>query len=100
MNAKAFVCASGSPPLTSTRLQSNSSNLVSIASKESFSPPVNVYSLSHQTHRIGQPVSRTKEHGRPACDDSPWIERKISVTRSSDTNYPNYTNEKRLTIES
>jgi len=43
---------------------------------------VKVYSLSHQTQRIGQPVKRTKVHGRPAWVDSPWIERKISVTRS------------------
>ncbi len=46
-------------------------------------PPVNVYSLSHQAQRIGQPVNRTKVQGRPACVDSPWIERKISVTRST-----------------
>jgi hypothetical protein len=32
--------------------------------------------------RIGQPVSRTKVQGRPACVDSPWIEWKISVTLS------------------
>ena len=44
---------------------------------------MNVYSLSHQTQRIGQPVSRTNVQGRPACVDSPWIERKISVTRST-----------------
>lgn len=31
---------------------------------------------------MGQPVSRTKVQGRPACVDSPWIEWKISVTLS------------------
>src|ERR1700737_3376947 len=46
------------------------------------SPPVNVYSESHQRQRRLHPVSRTKAHGRPACDDSPWMEWKISVTRS------------------
>src|SRR5438105_3561883 len=45
------------------------------------SPPVNVYSESHQWQRRLQPVSRTNAHGRPACDDSPWMEWKISVTR-------------------
>ena len=43
---------------------------------------MNVYSLSHQVQRIGQPVRRTKVQGRPACVDSPWIEWKISVTLS------------------
>src|SRR5687768_16106917 len=50
---------------------------------ETWSPPVNVYSLSHQTHLMGQPVRRTNVHGRPAWVDSPWMERKISVTRST-----------------
>jgi hypothetical protein len=59
------------------------SSLAKISSKLMCSPPVNVYSLSHHTHRMGQPVRRTNEHGRPACDDSPWIERNISVTRKS-----------------
>jgi len=39
-----------------------------------------VYPLSHHTHRIGQPVSLMNVQGRPACVDSPWIERNISVT--------------------
>src|SRR5437763_11996938 len=45
------------------------------------SPPVKVYSESHQRQRRLQPVRRTKTHGRPMCDDSPWMEWKISVTR-------------------
>src|SRR5690349_24517970 len=45
------------------------------------SPPVNVYSESHQVQRRLQPVRRTNTHGRPACDDSPWMEWKISVMR-------------------
>jgi len=40
---------------------------------------VKVYSESHQTHLIGHPVRRTKAHGLPTCEDSPCIERKISV---------------------
>ena len=35
------------------------------------------------TGLIGQPVNRTNEHGRPACDDSPWIDKNISVMRRS-----------------
>src|SRR5690348_15164102 len=45
------------------------------------SPPVKVYSESHQRQRRLQPVRRTKTQGRPMCDDSPWMEWKISVTR-------------------
>src|SRR5678815_4866555 len=66
INGNTFFCASGSPPVTSTRLQPNSSSFEKISSDAIFSPPVKVYSLSHQTHRIGQPVKRTNEHGRPA----------------------------------
>src|SRR5713226_2381131 len=46
-----------------------------------FSPPVNVYSESHQRQRRLQPVSRTKTQGRPAWVDSPWMLKKISVIR-------------------
>src|SRR5437588_5082633 len=53
------------------------------SSSDIFSPPVKVYSESHHRQRRLQPVSRTKTQGRPACDDSPWIEWKISVTRIS-----------------
>lgn len=45
-------------------------------------PPVKAYAVSHQTHRKGQPVSRTKTQGRPAWVPSPWMEWKISVTVS------------------
>ena len=38
--------------------------------------------VSHQTQRRLQPVRRTKTQGRPAWVDSPWIEWKISLTRS------------------
>src|SRR5712692_6565635 len=53
-----------------------------IASRGIRSPPVKVYSESHHRQRRLHPVSRTNTHGRPACDDSPWMEWKISVTRS------------------
>src|SRR5688500_12905115 len=43
------------------------------------SPPVKVYSESHQTQRRLQPVRRTNTHGRPAWVDSPWMEWKISL---------------------
>src|SRR5690606_10950996 len=78
-----FFCASGSPPVTSTRPQPNSSSFAKTSAKETFSPPENVYSLSHQTQRIGQPVRRTNEHGLPACELSPCIDKKISVKRNS-----------------
>src|SRR5229473_2914482 len=45
------------------------------------SPPVKVYSESHQRQRRLQPVSRTKTQGRPAWVDSPWMLKKISVIR-------------------
>src|SRR5262245_14936384 len=51
------------------------------SSSDIFSPPVKVYSESHQRQRRLQPVRRTKTHRRPAWEDSPWIEWKISVTR-------------------
>jgi hypothetical protein len=47
------------------------SSFLKISSNEMRSPPVNVYSESHQTQRIGQPVRRTKLQGLPACEDSP-----------------------------
>jgi len=50
------------------------------------SPPEKAYAVSHQTHRSAQPVSRTNAHGNPAREDSPWIERKISVTRTVASN--------------
>ena len=37
--------------------------------------------MSHQTHRKEHPVSRTKTHGLPTCEDSPCTEKKISVMR-------------------
>ena len=46
------------------------------------SPPENAYAESHQTQRSEQPVSRTNAQGNPARVDSPWSDRKISVTRS------------------
>src|SRR5262245_50533318 len=63
INVNADFCASGSPPVTSTRLQPNSWTLLITCSSDTCSPPVNVYSLSHQTQRMGQPVSRTNVHG-------------------------------------
>jgi hypothetical protein len=38
--------------------------------------------VSHHTHRSEQPVSRMNAQGKPARVDSPWIDRKISVTRT------------------
>src|ERR1700682_1925110 len=52
-----------------------------IASSDIFSPPVKVYSESHHRQRRLHPVRRTKTHGLPACDDSPWTGWKISVRR-------------------
>src|SRR5207237_10483038 len=52
-----------------------------IASRGIRSPPVKVYSESHHRQRRLHPVSRTNAHGRPACDDSPWMLWKISVMR-------------------
>src|ERR1700730_1130907 len=45
-------------------------------------PPENAYAESHQTHRREHPVSRTKAQGKPARVDSPWSDKKISVTRT------------------
>src|SRR5687768_5356078 len=81
MNASSW--AKGSPPVTSTSLHPNSRTRSITSSTETYSPPLNVYSLSHHVQRMGQPVSRTKEQGRPACVDSPWMERNVSVTLST-----------------
>ena len=37
-----------------------------------LNPPLNVYSLSHQVQRKLHPAVRTKMHGSPANEDSPW----------------------------
>ena len=72
---------SGSPPVISTTFVPIASTRAMMSSSVIFSPPWNEYSVSHQTQRSGQPVSRTNVHGSPAQVLSPWIEWKISVTR-------------------
>jgi hypothetical protein len=72
---------SGSPPVISTSGVPISSTRSMISSSDIFSPPWNEYSVSHQTQRSGQPVSRMNVHGSPAQVLSPWTEWKISVMR-------------------
>ena len=45
-----------------------------IAATSTDSPPLNAYSVSHQTQRKGQPVRRMNTVGRPTRVDSPWSE--------------------------
>src|SRR4029079_15114145 len=68
-----------SPPVTSTRLQSNRAISASTSSSERLFPSWNAYGVSHHEQRRSQAVRRTKTHGRPAYVDSPWTEWKISL---------------------
>src|SRR5438552_17054898 len=52
-------------------------------------PPAYEYFVSQYTHRSEQPVRRTNTHGLPACVDSPWIEKKISVMRIGPLSFNN-----------
>src|SRR5438105_4898070 len=70
----------GSPPVISTSLTGEKRSTSAMTwSSDMRCPPVKLYSVSHQEQRRLHPVSLTKMQGRPAKDDSPWIERKISV---------------------
>src|SRR6267142_1703243 len=50
------------------------------SSTDILCPSWNAYAVSHHEQRRSHAVSRTKTQRRPACDDSPWIEWKISFT--------------------
>src|SRR3972149_1667892 len=78
---KALRWMSGSPPVISTSFVPMSCTFAMRSASGIFSPPKNEYSVSHHTHRSGQPVSRMNVQGYPAHVLSPWIEWKTSVTR-------------------
>src|SRR4051812_47400333 len=60
INSNDSLCASGSPPVTSTSLQPYDATRAITSSIDIFSPPVKVYSESHHRQRRLHPAKRTK----------------------------------------